>query len=128
MPLDEEFLQAVASLHVPRMGTERVAPLLYHILHFARPQRVLEVGMGYTTPFIALALKELATLARSEAASFDAKTEPYVTGARRWTVPGCPRRYRWRHRPSISSLISRCSLPSTTSAPQRRPRGRYGTC
>jgi hypothetical protein len=82
MPLDAAFLDTVAPLRLPQMGTERVAPILYHLLHLARPRRVLEVGMGYTTPFIALALKEARDQARAEAAAFQAKTGPYLAGGR----------------------------------------------
>ena len=39
------------------MGTEHVAPLLYSLIRMLRPRRVLEVGLGYTSPFIAQALK-----------------------------------------------------------------------
>jgi hypothetical protein len=38
------------------MGTETLAPLLYYFLRFTRPRTVLELGAGYTTPFIARAL------------------------------------------------------------------------
>lgn len=52
MPLDADFLSAVAPLYVPTMGTELMGPLLYSLVRSTRPQSVLEVGMGYTTPFI----------------------------------------------------------------------------
>lgn len=58
MPLDTELLQAADELRVPAMGSEMVAPLLYSLIRFTRPRRVLEVGMGYTTPFIARALAD----------------------------------------------------------------------
>ncbi|MFD4831265.1 hypothetical protein ACFWPV_15630 [Streptomyces uncialis] len=54
--LHSDFASSVKSLHVPEMGTESVAPLLYWLLRTTRPQCVLEVGMGYTTPFLAKAL------------------------------------------------------------------------
>lgn len=34
------------------MGTEQMAPLLYSLVRFLRPQRILEIGLGYTTPFL----------------------------------------------------------------------------
>ena len=34
------------------MGTEHMAPLLYSLIRFVRPQRILEIGLGYTTPFL----------------------------------------------------------------------------
>jgi predicted O-methyltransferase YrrM len=55
---DKEFLAITAPLLVPEMGTENVAPLLYWLLRIARPRRVLEVGMGYTTPFLLKALQD----------------------------------------------------------------------
>jgi hypothetical protein len=56
MPLDVNFYKAVEPLYYPGMGTEHVAPLLYSLIRMTRPRRVLEVGLGYTTPFIAQAL------------------------------------------------------------------------
>lgn len=58
MPLDLEFMRIAEELRVPVMGSETVAPLLYFLVRFARPRRVLEVGTGYTTPFIARALMD----------------------------------------------------------------------
>ena len=34
------------------MGTESVAPFLRSLIHMVRPQRILEIGAGYTTPFL----------------------------------------------------------------------------
>ena len=39
------------------MGTENVGPLLRTLVQMIRPQRILEVGAGYTTPFILDGLK-----------------------------------------------------------------------
>jgi hypothetical protein len=39
------------------MGTENVGPLLRTLVQMVRPQRILEVGMGYTTPFLLDGLK-----------------------------------------------------------------------
>lgn len=75
---DERFRAAVAQLHVPMMGTETVAPLLATLIKLVRPQRVLEVGMGYTTPFLAAALAEVAEQVRAESAALAAKTRPYL--------------------------------------------------
>jgi len=58
MPLDIELLQAAEELRVPVMGSETLAPLLYFLVRFTRPRKVLEVGTGYTTPFIARALAD----------------------------------------------------------------------
>ena len=50
------FRRAVSRLRVSVAGTEAVAPLLAALIELRRPRRVLEVGMGYTTPFLAEAL------------------------------------------------------------------------
>ena len=39
------------------MGTENVGPLLRTLIQMIRPQRILEIGAGYTTPFILDGLK-----------------------------------------------------------------------
>jgi hypothetical protein len=52
MLMDRGFLEAIKPLYSPVMGTEAMGPLLYSLICFSRPQRVLEVGAGYTTPFI----------------------------------------------------------------------------
>ena len=39
------------------MGTENVGPLLRILVQMVRPQRILEIGAGYTTPFILDGLK-----------------------------------------------------------------------
>ncbi len=36
----------------PGMGTENVGPLLRSLIQMLRPNRVLEIGAGYTTPFL----------------------------------------------------------------------------
>ncbi|WP_052709557.1 MULTISPECIES: class I SAM-dependent methyltransferase [unclassified Streptomyces] len=56
--IDDAFVSTVKSLEVPEMGTDSTAPLLYWLIRTLRPQRVLEVGMGYTTPYLARALKD----------------------------------------------------------------------
>ena len=43
---------------VPGYGTEKVGPFLESLVGLARPQRILELGMGYTTPFLLNGLKE----------------------------------------------------------------------
>jgi predicted O-methyltransferase YrrM len=52
------FFDKVKPLLVPEMGTESTAPLLYWLIRAVRPRSVLEVGMGYTTPFLAQALRD----------------------------------------------------------------------
>ncbi len=58
MPLDVNFYKAVEPLYYPGMGTEHVAPLLYSLVRMTHPRSVLEVGLGYTTPFLAQALMD----------------------------------------------------------------------
>ena len=58
MALDACFYKAVEPLYFSGMGTENVAPLLYSLIRTTRPQRLLEVGLGYTTPFMAQGLKD----------------------------------------------------------------------
>lgn len=58
MPLDSHFYKTVEPLYFPGMGTEHVAPLLYSLIRMTRPRRLLEVGLGYTTPFMAQALRD----------------------------------------------------------------------
>ena len=58
MSIDQNFLEAIKPLYSPVMGTERMGPLLYTLICFSRPQRLLEVGAGYTTPFILKALSD----------------------------------------------------------------------
>lgn len=40
------------------MGTEHVGPLLYHLVRMTRPRNTLEVGLGYTSAFLAQALAD----------------------------------------------------------------------
>lgn len=59
-PSDYDF-QKPRSLEYPEhfrpgLGTENVAPFLRSLIQMTRPNRVLEIGAGYTTPFILEAL------------------------------------------------------------------------
>jgi predicted O-methyltransferase YrrM len=56
MALSGEFFDAAGKLTARSMGTELMGPLLYQMIRSVRPVSVLEVGMGYTTPFLARAL------------------------------------------------------------------------
>src|SRR5258708_29293140 len=60
------------------MGTEAVAPLLAALVQLVRPSRVLEVGMGYTTPFLAAALADVEERVRAESEALSRKTTPYL--------------------------------------------------
>ena len=50
--LDQRFLETVMPLLAVGMGTEHVGLLLYSLVRMTRPRSVLEVGLGYTTPFL----------------------------------------------------------------------------
>ncbi|MFJ4621590.1 class I SAM-dependent methyltransferase [Streptomyces sp. NPDC088812] len=74
----EEFHKAVAGLSVPGMGTEVVGPLLANLIQLLRPERVLEVGMGYTTPYLAAALADTEDAVRQESVALAAKTREHL--------------------------------------------------
>ncbi|MFD0372168.1 class I SAM-dependent methyltransferase [Streptomyces sp. NPDC059071] len=78
-----EFRSAVARLSVPGMGTEVVGPLLANLVQLLRPRRVLEVGMGYTTPFLAAALAEAERTVADESLALAAKTREHLDAGRR---------------------------------------------
>lgn len=75
---DDTFRTAVQKLWAPGAGTEVVAPLLASMVELCRPARVLEVGMGYTTPFLAAALDEIEDRIRVESQGLARKTQPYL--------------------------------------------------
>ena len=75
MPIDADFLRAVAPLYDAGMGTELVGPVLYSLVRMARPRRLLEVGLGYTTPFLLQALADSAADHRREVATLAARSE-----------------------------------------------------
>jgi predicted O-methyltransferase YrrM len=75
---DNGFRTAVEKLRVPGMGTEVVAPLLATLVQLHRPRTVLEVGMGYTTPFLAGALRDVEAQVAAETTALAAKTRPYL--------------------------------------------------
>ena len=56
--LDQRFLDTVKPLLAVGMGTEHAAMLLYALVRMTRPRSVLEVGLGYTTPFLLQALAD----------------------------------------------------------------------
>jgi predicted O-methyltransferase YrrM len=56
--LDDAFSSAASKLYVAQMGTESVAPLLYWLVRMLRPCRVLEIGMGFTTAYLAKAVSD----------------------------------------------------------------------
>jgi len=55
----------------PGMGTENVAPFLRTLIQMVRPQRILEIGAGYTTPFILEGLEANKELLRENYSEYD---------------------------------------------------------
>lgn len=58
LPIDSKFFEQSQRLFEPAMGTESVAFLLYGIVRMMRPRNALEVGLGFSTPFLASALAD----------------------------------------------------------------------
>jgi predicted O-methyltransferase YrrM len=56
--MTEEFLKSIEHLKDDLAGTENVCFLLYAMIKMLKPKNVLEMGMGYTTPFILQAIRE----------------------------------------------------------------------
>ncbi|GMI16418.1 hypothetical protein TrLO_g12308 [Triparma laevis f. longispina] len=56
--LDQAFLSEVEKIYLPAFGTENLAPLLHSLVKFHRPHLVVELGYGYTTPFLAQGLAD----------------------------------------------------------------------
>ena len=50
------FVGAVSELYDLHMGVENMAPLLYSLVRFVKPSRILEIGAGYTSIFLLQAL------------------------------------------------------------------------
>ena len=64
--LTPAFFTAADTIFVPAFGTEQMGPLLHSLIRFHRPEHVVELGFGYTTPFIAQALADNAANVASE--------------------------------------------------------------
>lgn len=79
--ISDEFYRAVARLRRPEMGTERMGPLLHSLIRTTRARSILEVGMGYTTPFLAHALE-------SNRLDFERDRKLLVTKTRRMAALG----------------------------------------
>lgn len=81
MFLDQGFMEAVKPLYSPVMGTETMGPLLYSLICFSRPERVLEVGAGYTTPFILKALADTHVRHKEESAAISKESQTELVQA-----------------------------------------------
>lgn len=55
---DPVFMKLVEPLYDMHMGCENMGPMLYNLVRFLKPKRILEVGAGYTSIFILQALKD----------------------------------------------------------------------
>ena len=55
---DAAWLEATRPLAAQHMGVENMGPMLYALVRFLKPRRLLEVGAGYTTLFILQALAD----------------------------------------------------------------------
>lgn len=78
MILSEDFQNLTNSLKAPRAGTEVMGILLYSLLRSTRPQNILEVGMGYTTPFLAQAIHDNRADFRKEHQQLLVKNDKYL--------------------------------------------------
>ena len=85
-----DFLGSIACLRRPDMGTELAAQLLHLIARFTRAERMLEVGAGYTSPFLALAARENALEVHRERTALLAKTGPDVQIDDKWALTDPP--------------------------------------
>lgn len=77
---DDKFHAAVEPLRVAGAGTEAAGPWLAALVGLVRPRNVLEVGMGYTTPYLAAALASAAEQTRLESAALAAKSRRALAG------------------------------------------------
>lgn len=119
---DERFRTAVESLRVPAMGTDAVAPWLHALLKLVRPQRVLEIGMGFTTPFLAAALAEIAEETEAQAEALAAKTRRHLDGGAplddKWMYDApallAPEFYASAYRPRLVA-VDDLSIPESSS-------------
>jgi len=137
MPLSSEFFSAVSELRVPVMGTEVMAPLLHSLVRGSRPRNVLEVGMGYTTPFLAQALadnvadcaresEELAQKTAALIANPQAVTDEagmaWLKAAPSWGAPGF---YVAPYKPTLYA-IDNLTSPNTSAAKVKTILGKLG--
>jgi len=55
---DSKWVTATAPLYSTAMGCENMGPLLYSIVRFHKPKKILEVGAGYTSIWLLQAVHE----------------------------------------------------------------------
>ena len=81
-----DFLEVARPLHASHMGCENMGPMLYALVKFVKPGRVLEVGAGYTSLWLLQALRDNADeLARCEASQ---AADGYRVEGTPWLVDG----------------------------------------
>lgn len=73
--VDADFLQIVDPLRDPGYGTELMGPYLYSLVRSTRARTVVEVGSGYTTPFMLKALADNAADFEADVTRFRKKTD-----------------------------------------------------
>ena len=56
--VDKKIASQLASLYNPHMGVENAGPLLYSLVRFTKPRKVVEIGAGYTSLWLLQALKD----------------------------------------------------------------------
>ena len=52
------FLSHIEPLYNPHMGVESIGPFLHSFIRFTKVQSIVEIGAGYTTPWILQALQD----------------------------------------------------------------------
>jgi hypothetical protein len=114
MSFDPDFLDAVGDLYAPVQGTERIAELLYLLIRMVRPRSVLEAGMGYTSPFIAKALRDNVASWQREHQDLAAKTAKYVA-----EIDALPRRDTPAGPNRVQGLAAVYAAKSTALAKRR---------
>ena len=75
-PYEKGFVSAAGRAFTPRFGAENFAPLLYSLVRFSKPRRIVEIGSGYTSVWLLQAIAdndaELTAAAAAVAARGDA--------------------------------------------------------
>jgi predicted O-methyltransferase YrrM len=56
--LDAKFASHLSSLYNPHMGVENMGPFLYSFLRLTKKRQIVEIGAGYTSPWLLQALKD----------------------------------------------------------------------
>ena len=97
------WLETVSPAYDAHMGAENLGLALYALCRFVKPGSALEIGGGYTTPWVLQALAdnddELRALAASGAGSKDPKRQPRIAGM----APGTP----WYLPEAVNALVRR---------------------